>query len=68
MEPAEILKMATLNGARALGIDAGKIAPGALADLIALPHAATAHDIHAAVIENREPIAWMMLDGKILSQ
>ena len=68
MDPAEILKMATLNGARALGIDAGKIAPGALADLIALPHAATAHDIHAAVIENREPIAWMMLDGKILSQ
>jgi imidazolonepropionase-like amidohydrolase len=60
--------MATLNGAMALGIEAGKIAPGALADLIALPHADNAREVHAAVIENREPVAWMMLDGKILSQ
>ena len=68
LDPSEILKMATLNGAMALGIEAGKIAPGALADLIALPHADNAREVHAAVIENREPIAWMMLDGKILSQ
>lgn len=68
LDPAEILKMATLNGAKALGIEAGKIAPGALADLIALPLADTAREVHAAVIENRDPIAWMMLDGKILSQ
>jgi cytosine/adenosine deaminase-related metal-dependent hydrolase len=68
LDPSEILKMATLNGAIALGIEAGKIAPGALADLIALPHADNAREVHAAVIENREPVAWMMLDGKILSQ
>ena len=68
LDPSEILKMATLNGAMALGIEAGKIAPGALADLIALPHADNAREVHAAVIENREPVAWMMLDGKILSQ
>ena len=68
LDPAEVLKMATLNGAQALGIEAGKIAPGALADLIALPHADTAREVHAAVIENRQPVAWMMLDGKILSQ
>lgn len=68
LDPSEILKMATLNGAMALGIEAGKIAPGALADLIALPHADNLHEIHAAMIENREPVAWMMLDGKILSQ
>ncbi len=68
LDPSEILKMATLNGAKALGIEAGKIAPGSLADLIALPHADNAREVHAAVIENREPVAWMMLDGKILSQ
>lgn len=68
LDPSEILKMATLNGAMALGIEAGKIAPGTLADLIALPHADNAREVHAAVIENREPVAWMMLDGKILSQ
>ena len=68
LDPSEIIKMATLNGAMALGIEAGKIAPGALADLIALPHADNAREVHAAVIENREPVAWMMLDGKILSQ
>ena len=68
LDPSEILKMATLNGAMALGIEAGKIASAALADLIALPHADNAREVHAAVIENREPVAWMMLDGKILSQ
>ena len=68
LDPSEIIKMATLNGAMALGIEAGKIVPGALADLIALPHADNTREVHAAVIENREPVAWMMLDGKILSQ
>ena len=68
LDPSEVLKMATLNGAKALGIEAGKIAPHALADLIALPHADNAREVHAAVIENRVPIAWMMLDGKILSK
>ena len=31
--PRDVLRMATVNGARALGIDAGRIAPGALADI-----------------------------------
>jgi aminodeoxyfutalosine deaminase len=57
--------MATLNGARALGMRAGEIAPGALADLIAIPYDATGRDVHQAVLENREPVAWMMLDGKM---
>ncbi len=68
LHPEEILKMATLNGALALGIDAGKITPGALADLIALPLTANEREVHAAVLENREPITWMMLNGEILSQ
>ncbi|MEO6739157.1 MAG: amidohydrolase family protein [Chthoniobacteraceae bacterium] len=67
LHPADVVAMATLNGARALGLDAGKIEPGALADLIAFPHDATMRDIHAAVIANREPVAWMMIDGQILN-
>ncbi len=65
LDPAEILKMATLRGARALGINAGKIAPGALADLIAIPHVLTMNDIHEAVLLHTQPVTWMMLDGKI---
>jgi cytosine/adenosine deaminase-related metal-dependent hydrolase len=62
----DILAMATVNGARALGVNAGKIVPGALADLIAMPLTGSFADVHADVLANRQPIAWMMLDGKIL--
>ena len=67
LHPADIVAMATLNGARALNLNAGKIEPGALADLIAIPHDATMRDIHAAVIANRQPVAWMMIDGQVLT-
>jgi aminodeoxyfutalosine deaminase len=66
LHPADILAMATLHGARALGINAGKIAPGTLADLIAMPVTGSLAEIHADVLACREPAAWMMLDGKIL--
>ena len=39
-----LLEMATLNGARSLGLDAGRIAPGALADFAAI-------DLEAPVLE-----------------
>jgi len=68
LHPADVVAMATLNGARALNLNAGKIEPGALADLIAIPHNGSFRDVHAAVIANREPVAWMMIDGQILSQ
>ena len=67
LHPADIIAMATLNGARALGMNAGKIAPGALADLIALPAAGSVREVHADILANREPVAWIMLDGKILN-
>jgi cytosine/adenosine deaminase-related metal-dependent hydrolase len=67
LHPADLVAMATLNGARALNLNAGKIVPGALADLIAVPHNGNLRNVHAAVIENREPVGWMMIDGKILS-
>jgi cytosine/adenosine deaminase-related metal-dependent hydrolase len=63
---AEILRMATWNGARALGVDTGRIEKGALADLIALPKAGSSQDIHETVLQFRDPVPWMMLNGQIL--
>ncbi len=68
LHPADLVAMATLNGARALNLNAGKIEPGALGDLIAIPSNASLRNVHAAVIANREPVAWMMIDGQVLTQ
>ncbi len=68
LHPADVVAMATLHGARALNLNAGKIVPGALADLIAIPHDATMRDVHAAITANREPVEWMMIDGQISSR
>ncbi len=63
----EILEMATINGARALGQDAqlGRIAPGHFADLIALPFAGTAADVYDHIVAWREPIAWLLAGGSV---
>lgn len=63
----EILKMATMNGAMALGMNRrlGAIAPGFFADLIALPCPAQIDDIHRAIVKHRKPVSWRMLGGKI---
>jgi cytosine/adenosine deaminase-related metal-dependent hydrolase len=68
LHPSDILAMATTRGAQALGMNAGRLAPGALADLIALPATGSLPQIHAEVLAFREPVPWMMLDGKILDQ
>lgn len=63
-----LLKMVTTNPAKALrkAGELGELRPGAHADLIALPFACAVHEVYDAIIENRSPIQWMMLDGKIL--
>lgn len=66
MDVAEILAMATVNGARALGFDGGKIAIGAAADLIAFPIGDISAGVQAAVLDHRAPVRWMMLNGQIL--
>jgi aminodeoxyfutalosine deaminase len=65
----EILQMATENGARALKrqSELGHIAPGALADLIALPFDGNVGDVFDAILENQKPVEWMMVDGKKLT-
>jgi len=63
-----LLKTVTTHPARALGKtgELGAILPGAHADLIALPFAGESSEVYDAILANRSPIEWMMLDGKIL--
>ena len=63
---SEILAMATVNGARALGFDGGRLAPGAVADLIALPDTSNTADVPEVILAHHAPIRWMMLNGGLL--
>ncbi len=63
------LRMATVHGARALGREGelGRIAPGCLADAIAVPvpeeSLASPYEI---VLENRSRVPWMLVNGRPL--
>ena len=65
----EILEMATVNGARALGQteSLGIIAPGFFADLIAIPFAQTRANIFDAIVAFEGEVPWMMVDGRALN-
>lgn len=68
LAPRELLAMATLNPARAIGLAGrlGCVCPGALADLIALPiQAAAGGNIYAEILEHRDPVAWMLVHGRV---
>lgn len=58
LRPREVLEMATVNGARALGqADAiGRLAPGCFADLIALPVTGSGDEVYEQIIAWSEPV------------
>ena len=68
----EALEMATINGARALGIDAGVIAVGKKADIIIVdtnkPHLTPKHDLisHLVYCAKGTDVSTNIVDGKIL--
>jgi len=64
--PDAVLRLATLNGARALGFAgrAGEITPGAWADLIAIPSSVGLGEVAAALVHNRQPVAAVMIGGE----
>jgi len=61
-----ILRMATLNGARALGMGGrlGELAAGCFADLVALPYAGKLADIYDGVLHHPGELAASMIDGQ----
>jgi len=61
-----IVRMATLNGARALGMGGriGELSPGAAADLIVLPLAGKTADSYEAVLHHAGDVAASMIDGQ----
>ena len=69
ISPREVLAMATVNGACAIGQgdSLGKISPGFRADLIAIPSAATGRNAIDAIVAFEGTGPWMMVDGEISS-
>lgn len=61
-----ILRMATVNGARALGLEGriGVLARGAWADLIALPMPPKARHLYDAVVQHAGPVLASMIGGR----
>ena len=66
VSPEEILRMATLNGARALGLKGqiGEFCPDAFADLIAIPDAGKKMDVFETVLDHAGPVHASMIDGR----
>ena len=64
--PDAVLRMATLQGAQALGFEgrAGEISPGAWADLIAIPSSAGLREVATALVHNPQPVAAAMIAGE----
>jgi aminodeoxyfutalosine deaminase len=63
----ELLQMVTVNPAKALGrgTDLGKIGPGYLADMIALPVSGSA-GVYEHIVAFSGDVVWMMIDGKVV--
>ena len=66
LSPGAILKMATVNGAQALGRrgELGELRPKALADVIAIPFAGSKRAAEEAVLHHTGNVAAVMIDGK----
>jgi len=66
ISPAKLLQMATVNGARALGMagQIGELSKSAVADLIAIPFDGKVADIYDAVLHHASAISAVMVDGQ----
>ncbi len=66
ISPVEILRLATINGAKAMGMagQIGELSENAFADLIAIPFAGKKADIYDAVLHHASTVAASMIDGQ----
>jgi len=66
ISPAEILRMATINGARALGLSGqtGALSENCAADLIAIPDETKAADVYETVLAHTGNVTAGMIDGR----
>jgi aminodeoxyfutalosine deaminase len=66
ISPAEILRMATVNGARALGLagQAGELSENFSADLIAIPDDIKNDDAYETVLAHAGNVSASMIDGR----
>ena len=61
-----IVRLVTLNGARALGLRGriGELSEGSFADLIALPFAGRPAEVHDAILHHAGDVTASMIDGR----
>jgi cytosine/adenosine deaminase-related metal-dependent hydrolase len=66
LPPRRIVEMATLNGARALGLkgEIGQLSVNAFADLIAIPFAGPTRRIYDAILRHKGDVMASMIDGQ----
>jgi cytosine/adenosine deaminase-related metal-dependent hydrolase len=66
VRPEKILQMATVNGARALGMrgQAGEISEKALADLIVIPFGGKLEEVNESAVHHEGDVAGSMIDGE----
>jgi cytosine/adenosine deaminase-related metal-dependent hydrolase len=69
VRPKELLEMVTVKPARAIGLEQslGQIKSGYLADAISIPFTDGYPNIYEEIIDYRNDVLWMMVDGKIVA-
>ncbi len=65
VSPEHILRMATVNGAKALGMAGviGELTEGAMADLIAIPFSGSEREVHEQIVHHVGPVDASMIAG-----
>lgn len=69
LSPEILLDMVTVNAAQAIGMprQLGQIRRDAWADLIALPYSGRIEGVYESIVEHRQPVEWMLVNGKLRS-
>ena len=66
ISPEQILRMVTVNGARALGLGGkvGELSAGAIADVIAIPFAGKFSRVHETIVEHAGNVTASLIEGR----